>query len=314
MSLIKSCGFVRALLKNKDLKSLIEKDIKLIDKKLDEYLIGSNPKELWQAMRYTALLEGKRLRPILALESTRICGADHLEKVIPSACAIEMIHAYSLIHDDLPSMDNDDFRRGKPSNHKAFGEAVAVLAGDALNSYVYQMIIEHTPKTLKPEVLLNVINIISKASGPNGIVGGQVADILAEGKDFDENTYNYICEYKTAGLFEVAMKIGAVITEASKEKFEALSNYGKLIGIAFQIADDILDITSTQKVIGKTPGKDLQSGKATYPIVFGVEKSIKRVNALCKEAIGSIKSKNIDSALLLKIAEEIITKVSNNDS
>ncbi len=302
------------MLKSKDLKSLIEKDLQFIDAKLDEYLSCGEPKELWQAMRYTALLKGKRLRPILALESARSCDIDNLERIVPSACAIEMIHAYSLIHDDLPAMDNDDYRRGKPSNHKAFGEAIAILAGDALNSFVYQMIIENTPKTIKPEALLNVINIISKASGPNGIVGGQVADIIAEGKEFDEKNYNYICEYKTAALFEAAIKIGATITEAPKEKFEALSNYGKLIGIAFQVADDILDITSTQNVIGKTPGKDLQSGKATYPIVFGVEKAVKRVNALCKEAISNIQNQNINSALLLKIAEEIITKVSNNDS
>ncbi len=302
------------MLKNKDLKSLIEKDIQFINTKLDYYLNCCEPKELWQAMRYTALLDGKRLRPLLALESTRICGIDNIEKVVPSACAIEIIHAYSLIHDDLPAMDNDDYRRGKPSNHKVFGEAIAILAGDALNSYVYQMIIENTPKTVQPEVLLNIINIISKASGPNGIVGGQVADIIAESKKFDEKVYDYICEYKTAALFEAAVKIGASIAESSKEKFEALSNYGKLIGVAFQIADDILDITSTQKVIGKTPGKDLKSGKATYPIVFGVDKSIKRVSALCKEAIGNIKNQNVDSALLLKIAEETVAKVSNNDS
>jgi len=219
-------------------------------------------------MRYSVLADGKRLRPLLMLESTRICGGK-IENVLPTACVLEMLHAQSLIHDDLPCMDNDDYRRGKLTNHKVYGEAIAVLAGDALLSYAPHVIIKYTPDNIDKNTLLKVLEEFLYAAGPMGIVGGQVVDIKSEKKEIDLATFNYILAHKTGELFKFAMRAGALLSGASEEILSALSSYGKTIGYAFQIADDILDVTGTPEQLGKTPGKDKNSGKNTHVFLYG---------------------------------------------
>ena len=242
------------------------------------------------------------------LESARICGGD-IENVLPTACALEMLHAQSLIHDDLPCMDNDDYRRGKLTNHKVYGEAIAVLAGDALLSYAPKVIIKQTPDKVDKKVLLQVLEEFLKAAGPMGIVGGQVVDIESEEKEIDFATFNYILAHKTGELFKFAMRAGALLSGATEEKLEALSFYGKTIGYAFQIADDILDVTGTLETIGKTPGKDQSSKKNTHVSLYGLEESKKELEILCINAQQELIKNNINSPLLMAIAEQIVARV-----
>jgi len=300
------------------LKLLIQKDFdynktvfadkELINSYLDKYLEVRYPHLIWESIRYSVLAEGKRIRPLLLLESARICGGD-TENALPAACALEMLHAQSLIHDDLPCMDNDDYRRGKLTNHKVYGEALAVLAGDALLSYAPKVIIKHTPDIVDKKVLLQVIEEFLKSAGPMGIVGGQVVDIESEKKEIDFATFNYILAHKTGELFKFAMRAGALLSNASEELLTALSFYGKTIGYAFQIADDILDVTGTLETIGKTPGKDRHSKKNTHVSLYGLEESKKELEILCVNAQQELIKNNIKSPLLMAIAEQIAVKV-----
>ncbi len=258
-------------------------------------------------MRYSVLGEGKRIRPVLLLESTRVCGGN-TEHVLPTACALEMLHAQSLIHDDLPCMDNDDYRRGKPTNHKVYGEAVAILAGDALLSYAPNIIIRHTPEEVNKEILLNVIDEFLTAAGPLGIVGGQVVDIESEDKEIDFAAFNYILAHKTGELFKFAMRAGALFSEAPEEIMSALSFYGKTIGYAFQIADDILDVTGTFETLGKTPGKDVSAKKNTHVSLYGLEDSKRELEILCINAQQKLVNNDIKSPLLMAIAEQVAVK------
>lgn len=294
--------------KNFDLNKIIQPDKELINSHLDKYLEVKYPQQIWEAMRYSVLAEGKRIRPVLMLESARVCGGD-IENIIPTACTLEMLHAQSLIHDDLPCMDNDDYRRGKLTNHKVYGEAIAVLAGDALLSYAPQIIIKYTPDIVNKNILLKVLEEFLHAAGPMGIVGGQVVDIDSENKEIDLAAFNYILTHKTGKLFKFAMRAGAILSNASEETLEALSFYGKTIGYAFQIADDILDVSGTFKLIGKTPGKDQNSGKNTHVSVYGLEESKKELEILCVNAQHKLIENGIESPLLLSIAEQIAVKV-----
>ncbi|OGH96104.1 MAG: hypothetical protein A2039_07775, partial [Candidatus Melainabacteria bacterium GWA2_34_9] len=280
----------------------------LINSHLDKYLEIRYPQLIWESIRYSVLADGKRIRPLLMLESARICGGD-IENVLPTACALEMLHAQSLIHDDLPCMDNDDYRRGKLTNHKVYGEAIAVLAGDALLSYAPKVIIKQTPDKVDKKVLLQVLEEFLKAAGPMGIVGGQVVDIESEEKEIDFATFNYILAHKTGELFKFAMRAGALLSGATEEKLEALSFYGKTIGYAFQIADDILDVTGTLETIGKTPGKDQSSKKNTHVSLYGLEESKKELEILCINAQQELIKNNINSPLLMAIAEQIVARV-----
>ena len=288
----------------------LDEDKKNINSHLEQYLEIRYPEKIWEAMRYSVLAEGKRIRPILVLESSRVCGGD-LENVIPTACALEMIHAQSLIHDDLPCMDNDDYRRGKLTNHKVFGDATAVLAGDALLSYAPQAIIKYTPDKVNKTILLKVLEEFLQASGPLGIVGGQLVDIDSENKEISIETFNYIHTHKTGELFKFALRSGALLSEAPQDKLEALTNYGELIGYAFQIADDILDIIGTKESLGKTPGKDLLVKKNTHPSFYGLENSKNEVTRLCSEAQNILYNNNIHSQLLTWIADNIAFKITH---
>ena len=293
---------------NFDLKEYLKENTNLINSELDKYLKVRYPNTLWDAMRYTALLDGKRIRPVLCLESARACGGN-IDVVIPSACAIEMVHAHSLIHDDLPCMDNDDLRRGKPTNHKVYGEAMAVLAGDGLLSYAFQVIIQHTSKDVDRDILLKVLEEFMTASGPCGLIGGQSVDIESENKQIDIATFNYIHTHKTGKLFSLALRSGAILSGAKEEQLNALTEYSHLIGYAFQIADDILDITGTKESLGKTPGKDKLAKKNTHPALYSMQESLDEVERLCSLAQQTLINNKLDTPPLIAIAGSIVQKV-----
>jgi len=278
--------------------------INLIDKTLDEYMRVEYPETIFNAMKYTLMLPGKRLRPVMCLETVRMLGED-IKKALPSACAIEMLHVQSLIHDDLPCMDNDDFRRGKPSNHKIFGEANAVLAGDALLTYAPQTIIEKS-KDLTSEQIVRIIHEFTKFGGAYGLIAGQVVDIESEGGKLDkskEETLDFIHLNKTAVLFRLALKMGAIISKADKKTEKELDNFGKKFGLAFQIYDDIMDEISTFEEMGKTIGKDKEAEKLTYVSLYGLEEAKKRFRVLINECYDIIEKYHS------KIFEEILGKL-----
>ncbi len=286
----------------------MNKYIELVDKKLDEYMPIEYPEDIFKSMKYTVTLPGKRLRPVMCLETCRIMGGD-IENALPTACAIEMLHAQSLIHDDLPCMDNDDFRRGKPSNHKVFGEAIAVLAGDALLSFAPQLIIEKS-QNLSSETILKVVHEFVVRAGAYRLIGGQVVDIESEKgniKGDKAQTLEYIHTHKTADLFKLALKTGAIIAGASEEQLDEMENFGQIFGIAFQIYDDVMDEISTFEELGKTIGKDKEAGKLTYVTLYGLENAKQRVRELVKEGHNIIDKYNseIFSNMLDKLVEKI---------
>ena len=256
----------------------------LIDAALDASIPMQYPEVIHESMRYSLLAGGKRVRPALCLASCELVGGS-IEQAMPTACALEMIHTMSLIHDDLPSMDNDDFRRGKPTNHKVYGEEIAILAGDALLSLAFEYIARET-KGVDAERVLQVIVEVGKSVGSEGLVAGQVVDIKSEGDDVvvGLDTLQYIHEHKTAALLESAVVSGAILGGASQEDVDRLRKYSRNIGLAFQVVDDILDITATTEELGKTAGKDLASAKTTYPSLVGLEKSREIANQLIEDA------------------------------
>lgn len=277
----------------------MKKYIKLIDENLDKFLDVKYPEDIFKSMRYSVLAEGKRLRPVMCLEACRVFGGK-IEAALPTACAIEMLHAQSLIHDDLPCMDNDDFRRGKPTNHKVFGEATAVLAGDALLSFAPQLIIQKS--NLDAKTILKLIEEYCIAAGAYGLIAGQIVDIESEGKEISAETLEFIHTHKTADLFKFALKAGAIVAGASEEKIKAMEDFGQKLGFAFQICDDILDETSTFEELGKTLGKDKEAKKPTYTAIFGIEKARLEVGCLLDDAYGIMAKHSIES----KIFDEII--------
>lgn len=288
---------------------------KIIDETLVSYFdeILENKTHLYakktiEAMKYTTCLGGKRLRGILCLEACRLFSNDYF-LAIPASCALEMLHAQSLIHDDLPSMDNDDLRRGKPSNHKVFGEAFAILAGDALISLGAQIIADKTSKTIPSERILKAIREYLIAAGIYGIVGGQTADLEAEKSTLNlrdnEDYLNYIQTYKTGALFEASVAAGAYIGGADNEKIRILKEFAKSFGIAFQMADDILDVISTSKEMGKTTGKDEYENKLTYVRKYGLEGAKQKLILQIKSAYDILKRENLESSVLNELIEQI---------
>lgn len=277
--------------------------IKLIDEYLDKFLETKYPEEIFKSMRYSVLAEGKRLRPVMCLEACRIFGGN-IEDAIPTACAIEMLHAQSLIHDDLPCMDNDDFRRGKPTNHKVFGEATAVLAGDALLSFAPQLIIQKS-KNLSTEIRLKLVEEYCNAAGAYGLIAGQIVDIDSENKEISPETLEFIHTHKTADLFKLALKSGAIIAGASEEIINAMEIFGQKLGFAFQICDDILDETSTFEKLGKTLGKDKEAKKPTYTAIFGIEKAREEVICLLDDTYDIMAKHSIESKIFSEIIEGI---------
>ena len=280
--------------------------IKLIDENLDKFLEVKYPQDIFKSMRYSVLAEGKRLRPVMCLEACRIFGGN-IKDAIPTACAIEMLHAQSLIHDDLPCMDNDDFRRGKPTNHKVFGEATAVLAGDALLTFAPQLILQKS-KNLSEKITLRLLEEYCIAAGAYGLIAGQVVDIESEGKEISPETLEFIHTHKTADLFKLALKSGAIIAGADEEQISAMESFGQKLGFAFQICDDILDEISTFEELGKTLGKDKEAEKPTYTAIFGIEKARTQVSCLLSDACDIMTKNGIESEIFNKIIEGIIER------
>jgi geranylgeranyl diphosphate synthase type II len=261
-------------------------------------------------MRYSVLAGGKRLRPILVMAAGETLNAPEAW-LLPVGCAIEMIHTYSLIHDDLPAIDNDDFRRGKPTCHKVFGEALAILTGDALLTLAFQTLAEFP---IAPDWLarkLQLISEIAAAAGTvDGMVSGQVMDILAEGKPTDAATLDVLHRAKTGALIRASVRAGGILGGATENELQLLTRYAENIGLAFQIVDDLLDLTATSDQIGKTAGKDARAGKATYPGLYGVTESRQRAEQLVQVAIAAVVQLNRDSMRLQQIAQFIIERVS----
>jgi geranylgeranyl diphosphate synthase type II len=278
-----------------------------VEAALDRSLPVVYPEKIYDAMRYSLLAGGKRLRPILCLATCELIGGT-IDMAMPTACALEMIHTMSLIHDDLPAMDNDDYRRGKLTNHKVFGEDVAILAGDGLLAYAFEHVAIET-QNVPADRLLKVVAMLGRAVGAAGLVGGQVVDLECEGKaDVSLETLNFIHNHKTAALLEAAVTSGAVLAGASEEDLQRLLRYAQNIGLAFQIVDDILDITSTQEELGKTAGKDLTAQKATYPSIWGLEESRHQAKRLVDEAKAELATFGVKATPLIAIADFITAR------
>lgn len=245
-------------------------------------------KKVLEAVRYSLFAGGKRLRPILCLAAAEVVGGS-AEKVMPVACALEMIHTYSLIHDDLPAMDNDDFRRGQPTNHKVFGEAIAVLAGDALLTEAFDFIAGIPGRAeIGPERILQVIRLVVKAAGYRGMIGGQAIDLECENRTVDLATVEYMHIHKTGALISASLEAGAILGGGSAEQVAFLKHYGHHLGLAFQITDDLLDIEGDAELMGKQPGSDAAKNKKTYPALLGVARSKESAREHVEEALKAL--------------------------
>ncbi len=290
-----------------NLPPFFEEDRIAVDAHLERLLPGENiaPASIHQAMRYSVFAGGKRIRPILCLETARIFEAD-VDNALYPGCAIEFIHTYSLIHDDLPALDNDDLRRGKPTSHKKFGESTAILAGDALLTLAFETI---TAAPVSSDRRVSMVKESASSAGTvNGMVGGQVADIESEGKRVGPETLEYIHRSKTAALIRASVTSGALCAGASNEDVARLRRFGETIGWAFQVTDDILDVEESSAALGKTAGKDIAQQKATYPAVFGLEQSHKIAEELSSKAISELDVYGAGAERLRAIAEFLVRR------
>jgi geranylgeranyl diphosphate synthase, type II len=282
----------------------------LVDRTLDDYIPDdkNEPPVIFQAVRYSLLAGGKRIRPILCLAAAEAIGGEK-DAVLPAACALEMIHTYSLIHDDLPAMDDDDYRRGRPTLHKVFGEDIAILAGDALLTEAFHLLADRKRMPGIPaDRLLDAAREIAEAAGYYGMVGGQVQDIRAEGEKASLETLYAIHRRKTGALLRVSLRAGAILAGAGDEALAALSDYGGKIGLAFQIADDILNVEGDPALLGKGTGSDAARGKITFPALLGIEASRARAEQLVLEAVASLVSFDDRAAALRAIARYILER------
>ena len=266
-----------------NLKAYLRSRQKQIDRALDRYLPKAKvkPLTLHKAMRYSLFAGGKRLRPILCLAAAEACRGK-ITDALPLACALECIHTYSLVHDDLPSMDNDDYRRGRPTCHKVFGDGIAVLAGDALLTIAFEIV--SMAKAARRYDMSTLLREIAVAAGSQRLIAGQVADLEAEGRDVKRDQLRFIHENKTAAILKSSVRLGAMSANADAKKLRAVTQFGRGLGLAFQVIDDILDITQTSEILGKSAGKDIVARKATYPAVIGLEKSRAEARRLTRQA------------------------------
>jgi len=288
------------------LKAYLQDRQRIVEEALEYYLPGEDniPADIYKAVRYSVFNGGKRIRPILCLAAAEAVGGD-LGQAIPVACALELIHSYSLIHDDLPAMDNDDFRRGKPTCHKVFGENIAILAGDALLTEAF-VILSHVEKVrLSAERRLAVIQEIAKAAGICGMIGGQALDVLSGKSEPNENMLREIHRRKTGALIVAAVKTGAIIFNAHKDKIQALAEYGINVGLAFQIADDILNVEGNRELMGKETGSDAAHNKLTYPSLLGMGKAKEKLAKYINAAEASLSGFDERARPLLVIARYI---------
>ncbi len=282
--------------------------MRLVEQALLDYFPSEDmyPKSLYKAMRYSLFAGGKRFRSVLLLCSAEVFGRDP-ENVLPTACAIEYIHTYSLIHDDLPSIDNDDYRRGRKTCHKVFGEDIAIMAGDALFAEAFSLI-ARLQKTQKSGKITEVIKEISQASGASGMVGGQVVDMISTNKDVGFETVLFIHTHKTGKLIKAAVKSGAILAFASEVNLDHVANYAEHLGLAFQITDDILDEVGELKELGKEPGADKRQNKATFPSVLGLEDARKYAEGEIDKAKDCLKLINEDTGQLEYLADFVLNR------
>ncbi len=290
-----------------DLANFLETRTAAVNAALDRFLPSeqSKPATIHRAMRYSLFAGGKRMRPALVLAAAAACGGRESD-ALPLACAVECIHTYSLVHDDLPAMDNDDFRRGKPTNHKVFGEAIAVLAGDALLTQAFEIAAQAKswPRYSHRELILE----IAKASGSLQLIAGQVADLEGEGKKTSAAQLKYIHERKTSALLGCSARLGGMSANCSAAQLTALTDFGYHVGLAFQVIDDILDVTQTTEKLGKTAGKDTKAQKATYPSIVGLDKSRKIAEELTAKAFAALKLFKGKAIALEALAEFLLKR------
>lgn len=294
-----------------NLREYLQRRRRLADDALMRWLPGKNefPPKVHQAMHYSLFAGGKRLRPILTLAATEAVGG-HADDALPLACALELIHTYSLIHDDLPAMDNDDLRRGKPTSHRVFGEALAILAGDALLTEAFHLM--SRPELMKgvpPRRRLRAICEVAHAAGSLGMIGGQTMDMICEGKKVKPHLLEYIHTHKTGALLTAAVTAGAILGGASARQYRALQGYGEKMGLAFQVVDDLLDLQGEPRKLGKAARKDQSRGKATYPSLYGISESQRQAESLVKEAVFCLNALDRRAAPLREIAGFIVKRV-----
>jgi geranylgeranyl diphosphate synthase, type II len=290
-----------------DLKRYLIARQKEVDRALGRFLPKATvpPATLHKAMRYSLFAGGKRLRPILCLAAAEACGGK-IAAALPHACAVECIHTYSLIHDDLPSMDNDDLRRGRPTCHKVFGDAIAILAGDALLTVAFEIAAQ--AKSVSRYDVRDIFREISEAAGSRKLIAGQVADLEAEGHRLTRAEVRSIHENKTAALLTASVRLGAMSANASAKQLAAVTAFGRALGLAFQVIDDILDVTQTSEKLGKSAGKDLAAQKATYPAVLGLEKSRSEARRLTRNALTALKPLGKQAEVLRALADYLLAR------
>jgi geranylgeranyl diphosphate synthase, type II len=289
-----------------DLKNYLSRRKALVEAALGKIfpVAAGLQKRVIEAARYSLFAGGKRLRPILCLASAEVVGGD-IEPVLPAACALEMIHTYSLIHDDLPAMDNDDFRRGVPTNHKVFGEAIAILAGDALLTEAFEYL---ALGGVSPDKVTEVIRIAVKAAGYRGMIGGQVIDLECEDRKVDLATVEYMHIHKTGALLSASLEIGSIVGGGDQVQTSALKNYGHHIGLAFQITDDLLDVEGDPALMGKTPGSDAAKNKMTYPALLGIAQSRDAAREHVESALEALTSFDVRAEPLRAIARYLLVR------
>ena len=301
-----------------DIKKYLQEKKEIVDLALEKYFPSQPdsiegeviPASLHKAIRYSLFAGGKRIRPILSMAAFESVGGKG-DTILPFSCALELIHTYSLIHDDLPALDNDDYRRGNPTCHKVFGEAIGILAGDALLTEAFRLMTNQVIQEFSlrdGRLVLDVIHQVAQAAGVFGMVGGQVVDIESEGKGVDFPTLQYIHTHKTGALILVSVRVGATLGGANEETLKALTRFGEGIGLAFQIADDILNVEGKAALLGKKIGSDLSRKKATYPSLFGLEESKRRAKELVTSAVEAIRSFGSEAGPLREIAWFILSR------
>lgn len=290
-----------------DFKEELKKKAAVVEEALERFLPSADtyPPLIHQAMRYSVLGGGKRLRPALVMASAEVVGGSSLD-VLPAACALELIHAYSLVHDDLPAMDNDDYRRGKLTNHKVYGEAMALLAGDALLTLAFKLLAEC--KTSRPEDIVKIIHEVAVGAGTLGLIGGQVVDTFSAGEEINAATLEYIHRHKTGAMYRISVRTGAILAGAGEEELAHLTEYAEYMGLAFQIKDDILDIEGDEKKLGKPVGSDIRNKKATYPALFGLEKSKEKARSAVESAKKALQSFGEEAHFLRSLVDYVIKR------
>ncbi len=300
---------MKSQLRELDIRRYLSRRKVVVDDYLDQFLPAeeTHPPAVHQAMRYSVFAGGKRLRPILSLATGEALGGE-FDRLIHLACALEMIHTYSLIHDDLPAMDNDDLRRGMPTLHRKFGEAIAILAGDGLLTLAFQVLAEIPGDRQSEGTRLRVIHRIARAVGTSGLIGGQVVDLTMEGKEFTPQDVEYIHSAKTGALLQTSVESAAILAQADEQARRSLAAFGGSIGLAFQVVDDILDVEGSRQELGKSSGKDEAGRKATYPALYGLEASRRIAEDLVEKAVGELGFLGAKAEILRQLARFITNR------